>query len=211
MHEETPRPKFPLQAPPPEVLVSSSSSEPVEALAAASTPCTPATENDLMQKREFLWKVHTYVNDSIRFGDTKAVFCVGIASALIGALFASKCHELFMGVAPSQWTALGFTSLSAFVLLAISIGAAVTVIRPRLWTHSEKSFVFWKAISKFDAPSTFTSEYEAQPEAALNAHLAHHLYSLAKICCRKYAWMNFAILAAAGGGALAVIVLLFKR
>jgi len=164
-----------------------------------------------MQKREFLWKVHSYVIDNIRLGDTKAAFCVAIASALIGALFASKCHELFIRVAPSQWTALGFTSLGAFALLAISIGAAVAVIRPRLWTHSEKGFVFWKAISDFNAAITFRVEYETQTEAELNASLANQLYSLATVCRRKYSWMNVAILAATVGGALAVIVLLFKR
>src|SRR4029077_19894370 len=105
-------------------------------------------------KREFLWNVHSYINNYIQFADTKAGFCVGIASALMAALFASKSHELFIRGAPSQyaghWTVLAGISLAAFVLLAVSMGAAVMVVRPRAWVYSEKGFIFWNDISNFD-------------------------------------------------------------
>src|SRR5260370_23057113 len=214
MDEEAPSPKAVSQAQ--DVLVGSGTSKGPEALAAiSSSSCVPNTGNGLAQKREFLWKVHSYTNDHIRFADTKAAFCVGIASALMGALFASKSHELFTKALTSQdvghRTFLACVSLGAFVLLAISMGTAVTVVRPRLWTHSEKGFIFWGAVSKFDAGGAFAAQFAAQTEAELNECLSHHLYSLAKVCRRKYIWLIVAILTAAVGGAFAVVVLLFKH
>jgi hypothetical protein len=211
MPAERPLPEALLQAPAPEVLLGGSSPEAPEALGTASSSTAPKSSDDQVQKREFLWKVHGYTNEYIRFADTKAGFCVGMASAVMAALFASKCHDLFLQAAPGQWTALAWASLSAFVLLALSIGASVTAVRPRLWVHSEKGFIFWQAVAEFDSPGALVMGYESQGVAELNVCLAHHLYSLAKVCSRKYMWVNVAILAAAVGGTLAVAVVLLKH
>jgi hypothetical protein len=200
-----------------EALAGSTPANAPDALAAANpTRSVLATETDLTTKREFLWNVHTYTNNYIQFADTKAAFCVGIASALMAALFASKAHELFIRNAPSQYaghrTILAGVSLAAFVLLAMSMGAAVMVVWPRPWKYSKNSFIFWDDIVKnFSTAASFAAQYSAQTDAELTLCLSQHLYSLAKVCHRKFFWVSVATVAAAIGGALAVIVLLFKR
>ncbi len=120
-------------------------------------------------------------------------------------------HELFIKTIPSYWTGLAFVSLGAFMLLAISILIAIGVIGPRLWTHSDKGFIFWGAISRFETPAKFADEYNSQTDSDLNECLSHHLYSIAKVCRRKYFWLSAAILTATLGGLLAAIVLLAKN
>jgi hypothetical protein len=164
------------------------------------------TEIDLTSKREFLWNVHSYTNDYVQFADTKAAFCVGIATALMAALFASKAHDLFRS---GGHPILAGLSLGAFVLLAISMGAAVMVVRPRD-KESEDGLVFWKDIAGRDTADLFVSEYSAQTERDLNRSLSVHLYDLARVCIRKYFWVNVATFAGAAGSALAIIALLFK-
>jgi hypothetical protein len=169
----------------------------------------------MMQKREFLWKVHTYTNEYIRFADTKAGFCVGTASALIAALFASKSHELFIDAFSHKSSGTGnflpIVSLLAFVALGTSIVAAVTAIRPRLWSRSNKGFIFWDDISKYGSATEFAAGHEIQTEIELTECLSRHLYTLATVCTRKYFWIGAAIWLVSVGGVLAVIVLLFKR
>jgi hypothetical protein len=185
-----------------------------DVLQAAKVPVTPLVKHDLTSQRDFLWKVHSYTNDYIRFADTKAAFCASFASALIGALFASKLHELFITkLRAGNFAGLTFLadlSLGAFVLLTLSVIFAVVVIRPRLWTHSDKGFIFWEAISAFDAAEAFSTQFRTKVEAELDECLSHHLYTLAKISSRKYFWVSTSILMAAAGAALAVIVLMFK-
>jgi hypothetical protein len=208
--QKEPSPESLMQALGSGVSSSTPSPETPQALAAVKPPDSATPAKDLIQEREFLWKVHGYTNDYIRFGDTKAGFCFGVASALIGALFVSKSHELFTKIGPSQWTAWSYVSLAAFLSLAVSIGATIIVIRPRLWTHEKKDFVFWGAISAFGTETEFGAEFAAQTPNELNTSLAHHLYSISRVCRRKYMWVTVAILAAVLGGALAVLLLLFK-
>jgi pycsar effector protein len=173
-----------------------------------------AEEHVVTQKQEFLWKVHSYTNDYIRFADTKAGFCVGIASALIAALFASKSHELFINAFSRKlggtWSLLAIASLLAFVALGTSIVSSVAAIRPRLWIKSTRGLIFWKEISQYSSAAEFATAYSIQTDLELNERLSNHVYTLATICSRKYFCVNAAIWMAAVGAALAVIVLLFN-
>jgi hypothetical protein len=45
---------------------------------------------------EFIWKVHPYTNDYIRFADTKAAAVIAWCVSLISLLFASKAHHRFI-------------------------------------------------------------------------------------------------------------------
>jgi Pycsar effector protein len=171
-----------------------------------------AESGDARRMQDFLWRVHGYTNDYIRFADTKAAFCLGLALALIAALMKSSSPGAFSGHidALSRGGASALLSMTALVLLIGSIIAAVMTVRPRLSTHSQKGFIFWEAISAFGAPAIFTSAYAAQSEEELTECLSHHLYTLAQVCRRKYFWANLAIIAVISGGALTMAVLLFN-
>ena len=185
------------------------------ASAGANSGRTPAEKGDAPRRREFLWKVHAYTNDYIRFADAKAGFCAGVASALMGALFASRFQDFFTKALArdpgATWNLLAGASLLAFTFLGASVVAAIAAIRPRLWTHSNKGFIFWESISSYRTAAEFGAAYETQTELELNACLSHHLYSLATICRRKYACVNAAIWLTTIGGAFAAIALLLNR
>jgi hypothetical protein len=177
----------------------------------ASSQGSLPNSDDLTEKREFLWKVHGYVNDYIRFADAKAGFCVGLTSALIGVLYSTRCHELFLKIPFQQWNFWSYLSLSAFISLASSVGLAIHVVRPRLRRHSKRGFVFWEAISQFEDAERYDDAYDTQTRHEMTMNLSHHVYALAKICDCKYRWVLAAMLTGAAGGLLALFVLLFGR
>jgi hypothetical protein len=152
-----------------------------------------------------------YTNQYIRFADTKAGFCVAIVLALFGALVSAGTHELFLHVARVQWALLAWASLVAFLLLIVAVLAAVAAVRPRLWTHSSRGFIFWESVAAYESPDRFSDAFRTQLDNDLKDHLAHHLYTLAKVCRRKYLWVNWAIFTGATGGVLGLIVLFFQR
>jgi len=162
-------------------------------------------------REEFLWKVHSYINEYVRFADTKAGFCVALAAAVMGALYSAKAHTQFMGTPPLQWPLLAWLSIAAFAALFASIVFAVSAVRPRLWIHSSKGLIFWDSISKHGSPEAFSSAVLNEPASELDSHVAHHLYSLSAVCRRKYKYVNAAILAGVLGGGLGAIVLLFRQ
>jgi|SRR5208337_832171 len=96
----------------------------------ASGPVTPSIE--------FIWKVHDYTNNYIRFADTKAALVIVVASGLTASLYAAQAHHYFRLSrlslhAASGWaTLLGVGSLLAFLCLGGSIFLAVLAVVPRL-------------------------------------------------------------------------------
>jgi hypothetical protein len=165
---------------------------------------------DQPRKREYLWNIQTTTNSYVQFADTKAAFCVGIASAFVAALLTGKAQVLFLKSGPKN--VLGFMSLGAFVFLGISLIAALMVVWPRPWKSSENKFVFWDGIAKgFHTAESFAAEFSSQANADLTLHLAHEVYDLATVCHRKYVWIDIATITAAGGAALAILTLLLKN
>jgi hypothetical protein len=159
---------------------------------------------------DFLWKVHSYTNDYIRFADAKAGFVVGFASAVLWALFAGKCHEMFISVAPRQWTGLAWMSLASYVSLLASILASITAVSPRLWAGASKGLIFWQSVVRYGDADAYATAALAVPSEELPNHLAHHVFVLASVSCRKYAWVNAAILSLTVGGLLGIAVLAWK-
>ncbi len=210
MSEGTSLPEALLHAATPEVLVTGRTPEAPEALSRTSS-AAPQPSANFEQEREYLWKAHSYTNDYIRFADAKAGFCVGIASAILWALFAAKCHDLFITFAPLQWTPLAWLSFGSFLSLVSSIVFAIIAVRPRLWTHSPKGFIFWQSVVEYDGPDDFTEAFKALGPEDLGVHLAHHLYSLAKVAASKYTWVNRAILTGTAGALFGIAVLLQKH
>jgi hypothetical protein len=88
---------------------------------------------------EFVWKVHSYTNDYIRFADAKAGAMITWCAGLIALLFTIKAQNRFMDTGPTftgidfEATALGFLAVSAFILLAFSVLFGFLTVLPRLW------------------------------------------------------------------------------
>jgi hypothetical protein len=101
---------------------------------------------------DFLWKVHGYTSDFIRFADAKAGTVIVISSGLIASLMSHSAHQHFRRVSFSSrpnWelTKLAILSASSFFLLGLAICFAVLAILPRLRQDplGKKGFLDWIA------------------------------------------------------------------
>ncbi len=175
-----------------------------------AVPLAAPTAAPLHSRQEFLWSVHAYINEYIRFADSKAGFCVALDAAVMGALYTAGTHTQFMTAPPLQWTLLAWISFAAFAALFASIVLAVSAVRPRLWIQSTKGLIFWDSITKHGNPDAFTNAVVSEPVPELDTHLAHHLYSLSTVCRRKYKYVNVSIVTGVLGGILGAIALLFR-
>jgi hypothetical protein len=158
---------------------------------------------------EFLWKTHSYINEYIRFSDTKAGFVITLSGALLGALFSTKAHELFIKSEVSRWSWLSWCSCASFLTSAMAVLLGIVAIRPRLWSHTDHAFIYWGGIAKHTSMEAFTREYKQLPDDCLLEHLVHHVFELSTVCARKYFWVSASILAGGLGGLLAAVVVLF--
>src|SRR5689334_35084 len=99
---------------------------------------TSATEKPV----EFLWNTHSYVNEYIRFADTKAELVIGWTSAVMGALLAADFDKNFGLSASGILSAVGLGCL-----LAAFVCAFMAVV-PRLRTTQAPAFIYWKVLCR---------------------------------------------------------------
>jgi hypothetical protein len=148
------------------------------------------------ERPAFLWNVHSYVNEYIRFADTKAELVVAWTSAIMGVLVAAKLHH-HVG-----WSFTGLLTFAGLTSLVIAFGLAFWAVVPRLWTTQPQGFVFWKSIVAHGTKEKFVEAFMAEPADRLANHIAGHLFELSRVCDAKYWWVNYSIVFAFVGSVL---------
>ena len=160
---------------------------------------------------EYLWKVHDYVNNYIRFADAKAGAILAFSVAMIGALFSAKMHAGFTATSPGNWGLPEMLSVVAFGSLAISVFVAAGAIKPRLLnTKQDPGFVFWENILAHKEPQVFWDAYAPQGQPDLEKNLAYHLFDLCRVCRSKYLWVAISLWAGLVGGFLGAMLILLR-
>ncbi len=157
-------------------------------------------------RQEFLWRTHSYINEYIRFSDTKAGFVITLSGALLGLLYSTKAHDLFVKSGAGAWSWRNWSSFASFSLLVVAVLLGVWAIRPRLWSHQHRAFIFWGGIAKYPSREAFSSEFSQLSDDRLAEHLARHVFELSAVCASKYFWVSVSILTAVLGGLLAAVV-----
>ena len=160
-------------------------------------------------KQEFLWKTHAYINEYIRFSDAKAGFIIAISGALLSLLISMKSHLLFMRPTHGTLTGLGVLSALAFLSLTVSAATALLSVRPRLNSYQAKAFIYFGGVAQHASQESFYMAFCRETQETLQEHLAHHVYTLAAICQRKYFWISVSVIAVAFGALCAGSVLLW--
>jgi hypothetical protein len=198
-----------------------------------ASPPEVASHNAI--QRDFLWKVHDYTNNYIRFADTKAAFAIGFASALISAMFGANLHRyLLTGIAADRidWfrTLIGCGTIAAFALLAFGVVFGALAVLPRLWDKHQPNFwwklaqlfrgrptnatgyVFWEMVQAHGSADAFWNGFHQRSEVELNEAIARHLFVLAGISFDKFRFVTWSIMSSFVGAMLAVatIVLSFR-
>lgn len=152
---------------------------------------------DETQFREsFLWHVHSYVNEYIRFADTKASLVIGWTSALIGVLTASNFHKRF------EWSPPGIICVAGFLGLIAAFVCAFIAIWPRLRTSQSKGFIFWKSILANGNREIFVAAFNQETAGALLEGVSQHLHDLSGVCSKKFCWVSYSIVFAFIGSIL---------
>jgi hypothetical protein len=159
---------------------------------------------------DFLWKVHSYTNDYIRFADTKAAVVIAWASALVSGLYGLKAHHFlapakFDTADPALWPTLqGGLAATAFLFLGLAFVMAMAVVMPRLWTKKTTGFIFWEDILGHVSGTALLNDLERSQET--KKHLADHLFQIAQISRRKYRRLRWAIGFSLVGGVAAAFL-----
>ena len=157
----------------------------------------------MSESQAFLWHVHEYLNEYVRFSDTKAAFAGTLASGLLAALYSSRAHMEALQTPCRQWPIATWLDVCASVFLALSVVLALITVRPRLGVAS-KGFIFWGSIAAHGKVDMLQSSFHSQSEVALNDHLLGHLFDLAhNVCLPKYRTVSLSIAALGIGGVLA--------
>jgi Pycsar effector protein len=144
-------------------------------------------------KQEFLWRTHQYLNEYLRFGDTKAAFTGTISTALLGALYSAKIHVSLMQTDVHQWDVSAWLAVVGAFFLTVSVGLAVSTVRPRLKTTQTKGYIFWQTIRAHKTAGLFKIDFDAQTMEALNDCIAHHNFDLSVVGVEKYRSISLGI------------------
>jgi hypothetical protein len=171
-----------------------------------------AISND--ERDSFLWNVHSYTREHIRFADTKAAVVTAWSSGLLGVLLTAKLHHYFtqsrftLADAEFATSCFGITSFVAFACLTGAFVLAIWATAPRLWTSHQKGFLFWESILAHRTSKEFWSRFSEQRGQELTRHTTEHLFDLARVCTAKYRRVNWSIVLASIGSVAAGITAL---
>ena len=162
-----------------------------------------------VERREFLWHVHEYTNEHIRFADTKAGAVIVFCSALLGVLYGQGMHHALLERGFGEWGLAMWLAAIAFLFLAGGALFAAWSIFPRLTNPQPKGFIFWESVRAHPDGECFADAVAAESPEELGRHLAAHLRALAGIATRKFWWVQMSVgLAIVGAVAAAMSLLL---
>lgn len=161
---------------------------------------------------DFAWKTHEYINNYIRFADTKAAFVIAWTSAILGTLYVSHLHET---VIESHLTLKGISwtttlAASAFPLTGVSFLAAAWSIIPRLPTKQLSGLVFWESILVHAGGEVYASALCRNDTIQLVRHLCVQIHTVASVARKKYLWITFSMWMAFSGTVLGILSILLK-
>jgi hypothetical protein len=160
---------------------------------------------------DFLWEVHKYMNEYIRFADTKAAFIAAAATALIGSLVASSLFDSSFRTSPCLWSKLQWMGIVSLLLLIVSLGFSIAAIRSRLWNKTSVGYIFWGSIAGHGSMLQFTRAVHELSLLGMTNAISDHLFVLSSIAKRKYGYVDWALSVGVAGGALAGIVLFVQH
>lgn len=167
---------------------------------------TASVEEDEFME-EYLWHVNQYLNEHVRFSDTKAGSVIVLAGALLSMLYGGGMHRTFAAVPISEWSLRTVAALVTYLLLGGAVMAAAWTMRPRMVKSVPTGYVFWESILAHGSPAAFVRNLNLRSRQELLDHLAVQLYVVSGICSTKFRWVGRAVMLCLAGALLAAMVL----
>lgn len=166
-------------------------------------------DSDVAKERlDYLWKIHGYTNDYIRFADTKAGFAAGVVLAVMGALVASHTFDSLGRIPFAQLHYRVWLGVLGLATLISSFIFAVLAIKPRLKSETHKGFIFWESVREYGSDFSYAGACKKLSTDEMEFNVSRHIFALAGIAKRKYFWTNLSILTGSVGGLIAGAVVL---
>jgi hypothetical protein len=181
------------------------------------------------EKLDFLWHIHAYSNDYVRFADQKAGLILAIETGLVAALYSAKLHKacsisrLSYENATVFETALGSFAALAFAGLLVAVICSVKAIMPRLWhdfrpslmarlrtrlaNGMDKGAIFWRQVLKNNDKEDYANYVVGLDRGRMANAVAYHIYSLAGVANAKFDWINLSIAFGSVGAIFAILAL----
>lgn len=126
---------------------------------------------DQSESTEFLWNVHSYLNEYIRHADLKAELVIGWTSALIGVLAAGDVYGRI------AFTTKGAVNASGAGLLVAAFAVGFLTIAPRLWTSQSPGYIFWRSIHAHKSKEALIESFNRQTDKDRSI-TSRHIYSI---------------------------------
>lgn len=150
---------------------------------------------------DYLWKVHEYTNEYIRFADSKAAILLAASGGLLGWLWSVQTGR-------PEGAPKTVAFWLAWIAMSCLLGAAVAsalVIAPRLATKQTAGFLYWGSIMAHQGREVFMKNMKAKRPVDLQEYLGNHLFELACIASAKYRALARGIWLGLAGGIAAVL------
>lgn len=159
---------------------------------------------------DYLWNVNLYINEHIRFSDTKAGSVIVLGGAMLSLLFSGAVQHEFTMHPLRQWNLASYGALGSFLCLAASVLTAAWSIRPRLVRTHERGFIFWESVRAHGSPQAFVRAVNSRTRQELLDHLSTQIFHVSGVCSAKFGLVSRAITLALIGGLLGGAVLLLR-
>lgn len=158
---------------------------------------------------EFLWNVQKYINDYLRFGDTKAGLSVATVSAIIGALLKVDAQSSIQsGVNLSNCSA--WLSLLAFASLGLSAVLGIIAVTPPFRQSKTRGLMYWTEIAAHGSEAEYWKSVREQSVEELTRSLSRHIFIVSNICRYKYRLIQCCIVLGVVGAIFAALFVLSR-
>ena len=133
--------------------------------------------------------VHGYLRQNVTWADQKAAFMFAGSVGLLAYLNARQAFGFLRGDVLFEWPHT-ILAAAAICLLITAFSAFVTY-----WPRTKgmrAGLVFWGAIAKNESDGAYVERVRDKTAVELATAKLEHSYELAKICERKFKWVDAA-------------------
>lgn len=143
----------------------------------------------------------TYLQDNVKFADSKAGVLIAIDGLLLRAAidYFNAAGITFESLFESLTLSERFFLIFAAAFLIIGIILSVAVVFPRRGSGVKKGFVFWESIANYPSADEYTKDLMNITEDDLDRKMAEQQYYVSITATKKYNMLRRAFWASSIG------------
>lgn len=148
-----------------------------------------------------------YLNDNIKFADSKAGVLIGMDGLLLRAAvdYFKSAGITFESLLGSSTSVGHFSVIFGSAFLIIGIILSLAVVFPRRGSGLKRGFVFWESIAAYPSADAYTKDVMGTAEDELDKKMAEQQYYVSLTATKKYNMLRRAFWASSLGAAFITI------